>query len=676
MVKRINVPQLVIDLSCNTGALKYGASGFLYGLGNENIPTVNMLAPLKPQVASQKPEGGLQHPNGDAFQVSDTFKHAGGKEIEIYLQDVYAQWPYENLGIADYLEKVENMARQIIAHPNRNMFSYVPLNEPDQIWYNKSDKKQPLFDDWKTLYQTIKGLDATARIVGPNFMIYDSIVYREFLEFARDHACLPEVISWHELDENFFTDWSWRYADYRSIEKSLGIAPREICINEYCTRTGDLGIPGRLVQWIARLEESKVDACLAYWSSAGCLNDLVARDTDNQATGGWWLYKWYGSMTGHTVQVTPSDANAQGLQGLASLDPSKKQVRVLFGGVGGSAEVVIKGFVIKEYDGAGYWNGTVHLVIWAIEFTGNVPSQGPTFVMEGDYVIRDGQVSVTVDGMFETAAYHMILTTTLPRQFSSATPNFYPTVYADIGAQGEIVFVVTASDNGFYHVRLEYTISGIEGAAGVEKILMGLNGAPLRELKLPLHASELRSALDKVNVFLNAGINRITFQDVLNDGHSGLTIDAMELGSGTGAIQTYRAAASENLLSGTVSVFEDSAAPGGTFVGNIGNGKDNMLQFNRVYAPVKASYRMVVHFANAEFRGDHHYNSQIVDRAADIRVNGQAARRVYFRNTFDRNVYRTTVVDVELEAGENRISFSNNAGLTPQIAKIEIAARY
>ena len=62
--------KLYVDLSANTGALKHGATGFLYGLGNDGIPSANMLAPLKPQVAAQKPEGGLQHPNGDALNVA------------------------------------------------------------------------------------------------------------------------------------------------------------------------------------------------------------------------------------------------------------------------------------------------------------------------------------------------------------------------------------------------------------------------------------------------------------------------------------------------------------------------------------------------------------------------------------------------------------------------------
>jgi hypothetical protein len=76
---------LIVDLAAKTGALKYGAAGFLYGLGKDSIPGVNTMAPLKPQVAAQKPENGMQHPNGDALNVAGAYRAAGGKEIEIYI---------------------------------------------------------------------------------------------------------------------------------------------------------------------------------------------------------------------------------------------------------------------------------------------------------------------------------------------------------------------------------------------------------------------------------------------------------------------------------------------------------------------------------------------------------------------------------------------------------------
>jgi predicted enzyme related to lactoylglutathione lyase len=84
---------------------------------------------------------------------------------------------------------------------------------------------------------------------------------------------------------------------------------------------------------------------------------------------------------------------------------------------------------------------------------------------------------------------------------------------------------------------------------------------------------------------------------------------------------------------------------------------------------------MVVHFSNAEFHGGHSYNSQVVDRFAEICVNDGAAQKVFFRNTFAWDHYQTRVVDIELTAGANTIKFSNGAGgcFAPNLDKIEIA---
>jgi hypothetical protein len=73
--------------------------------------------------------------------------------------------------------------------------------------------------------------------------------------------------------------------------------------------------------------------------------------------------------------------------------------------------------------------------------------------------------------------------------------------------------------------------------------------------------------------------------------------------------------------------------------------------------------------------GDHAYNNNIVDRYADISVNGGTARKHYFRNTLAWNTYRTTVVDVDLTAGANTITFGNaSTGYAPNIDRIQVAA--
>ena len=128
-----------------------------------------------------------------------------------------------NVGLEDYLGKWSRLSGRSMSSPNRSLFSYVPFNEPDQIWYNKGDKKQAFLDDWKTVYRKIKTIDPAARIVGPNFARYDSGFYRDFMASASQHDCLPDVISWHELNDDFFSGWYERYEDFRRIESSLGL---------------------------------------------------------------------------------------------------------------------------------------------------------------------------------------------------------------------------------------------------------------------------------------------------------------------------------------------------------------------------------------------------------------------------------------------------------------------
>jgi hypothetical protein len=94
---------------------------------------------------------GLQHPGGDAIQIAGTFLSAGGNAVFIYMQDIYSAFPYQNLGLSDYLPKVETQVNEVLASPYPNSFVYVPFNEPDNIWYNKTNLEAQFFSDWKTV---------------------------------------------------------------------------------------------------------------------------------------------------------------------------------------------------------------------------------------------------------------------------------------------------------------------------------------------------------------------------------------------------------------------------------------------------------------------------------------------------------------------------------------------
>jgi hypothetical protein len=683
---------ITVDLATSTGALRYGATGFLYGLGDESIPSDTMLAALKPQVTAQKAPDGLQHPNGDALKIAPEFKRDGGRDIQIYMQDVYKNWPYDNAGITDYLAKVDTMTRKVVADPYRSSYVYVPFNEPDQIWY--SGNLAGLEADWRTVFQKIRSIDSTARIAGPNFSSYRSADLRGFLTYARDNGVLPDVMTWHELGNDFYTSWQDHYNDYRSIESSLGISARPITINEYGRSSGDLGVPGNLVQYVAKFEASKVDGCLAYWTTAGALNDLVTHN--NQATGGWWLYKWYGELTGNTVAVTPPSASGS-LQGVGALDSSRKQARLIFGGNNPApgtydTNVVVKG--IPSYLGT-----TVHATVWGVDNSGLNASAGPYVVKEGDFTASGGQVTVPLTGLKGQSAYQVIVTPNT--DLSAAASSRYEAEYAALGGTAKITygsntgysgtyfvegygasstastkFVVTVPSDGYYNLSLRYSAGPYTGAPTDRSIRLRLNGSDLTTVALAGTADWNTWKTATTKVYLPAGISRVEYNAYATDDRDAVNLDYLDVAATSGTVTAYEAEAGGNTLAGTAVVVSDAAASGGRYVGWVGAGSGNTLRFNNVTASAAGRYRMVVGYANGELGdGATNYNSNIVDRYAEISVNGGTAKKVYFRNTLGWSNYWTTVVDVDLAAGANTVTFGNSStGYAPNLDRIQIAA--
>ncbi|MBQ0851490.1 cellulosome protein [Streptomyces sp. BH-SS-21] len=406
-------PQRVtVDLAASEGPVMRGANGTLYGLSDDGVPSDAALAPLKITSISQKPEGGAQHPNGDALTVSRSFFRNGGGEINVMMQDVYAKWPYEDLGIDDYLPRVDKIVKEVAADPNSERFVYIPFNEPDQIWYGlgTSDQAQyeanrdRFFKDWKTVYRRIRAADPDARIAGPNESAYHTRLLTDFLAFAQRENVLPQVMTWHELGSGSLRDFQGHHDTYRSIERGLGIAPLKINIDEYANRR-DLSVPGQLAQWVAMFERNKVYANQAYWDAAGNLDGNVVRS--NIPNGGWWFFRWYAGLTGDTVRVTPPRANAiDTLQGLASYDTQRRQAQVLLGGSAGDSDVVVRNVSRSVF------GGTVTATVAEAAWSGYEGRHAAPRVLARTkvQVAADGSVSVPLRGMHKMSAYRIVLT--------------------------------------------------------------------------------------------------------------------------------------------------------------------------------------------------------------------------------------------------------------------------
>ncbi|WP_075731577.1 CBM35 domain-containing protein [Streptomyces acidiscabies] len=407
----LDTQRLTVDLAASEGPVQLGANGALYGLGDDGVPSDAALEPLKITSVSQKPDGGLQHPNGDAQAVSKAFFRNGGGEINVMMQDIYAKWPYEDLGIDDYLPKVDSITRRIAADPNSERFVYIPFNEPDFIWYKLNGpqaeyevERDRFLTHWKTVYERIHAIDPDAVIAGPNETGYYPRFLRDFLTFAKRENVLPQIMTWHELNSGSLRDFQGHYDNYRALERELGIGPLKINIDEYANRR-DLSVPGQLVQWISMFERNKVYANMAYWDAAGNLSGHVVRS--NIPNGGWWLFRWYAGLTGDTVKVTPPQPNTiDTLQGLASLDTSRRQAQVLLGGSAGDADVVVQNVPRKLF------GRTVTATVAEAGWSGYEGQHAAPQVLSRvkAQVAADGTVTVPLRGLHKMSAYRIVLT--------------------------------------------------------------------------------------------------------------------------------------------------------------------------------------------------------------------------------------------------------------------------
>jgi len=158
------------------------------------------------------------------------------------------------------------------------------------------------------------------------------------------------------------------------------------------------------------LERAGVEtACASWWtpdSIAGHLGSLLA--TDSQTNGGWFMYRWYGDMTGSMVQTASSlPKDGKNLDGFASLDVNARNATVVVGGVSdGTLQVVIKGF-----KSASFFDGRVHAVVdhtgWAGR-GGIVTSTDPLSAV--DLAIANDQVTVSIANANGDDGYRVSLT--------------------------------------------------------------------------------------------------------------------------------------------------------------------------------------------------------------------------------------------------------------------------
>lgn len=394
--------------------LLHGSTGFLYGVSETGVPSADLISAIRPKILVQKAADGKQHPSGDGYRLTPYLKECGVENIQIYLQDYYLEWPYEYNGIPDYQEKVDAIVRKMVAGKTDEeiaAYSFVLFNEPDGIWY--TDKNWTRFcNDWLTIYNTVKDINPNIKVAGPNFSVYNSSAYKTFFTFCQENNCLPEYITWHELQKDKLSTFKSHCDEVKGYVETYyaGSGIESVIFVNETVNFDDVGNPGALVNWLAIFDEEDAYASLPYWGLANSMNELAA--DANKPNGAWWVYKWYAQMTGKKTPLTLENIGGPGaygrLYGLTSVDEDAGIIYSLFGGQAGKQTVSIENITsTKTFAGA----DKAHVKLYSTKYTGHhgfaddIPVE-----FEGNIAFSGNDLVFTVPDAELMDAYYAVIT--------------------------------------------------------------------------------------------------------------------------------------------------------------------------------------------------------------------------------------------------------------------------
>jgi hypothetical protein len=385
---------LVVNANQVLRPVTHVASGSLYGLANATQPTVALAQAIKPHTFVQMAAGGKQQPTGDIAVVAPTAVSVGAKLVN-RLSDYYAGWPYQ-FSWNTWTPFINSQIAQMKSSSYYNSISAYELwNESDNTWKAANGTYEEF---WTKTFRQVRSIDPNKPIQGPSFS--DNINDMEkFLRNAKDTNTLPDIIAWHELISS--SKIAGDVAKVQGIMDKLGISKRPFAIEEYAA-PAEVGLPGPLVGYVAKFERLGIrDAELPFWNQSGALGDLLT-GRGGSPNAAYWMYTWYGAMTGNMVVTTPPAQS--GIDGFAAVPAGNNQVSIVVGNCNGSCAVTVNGL-----NGIGLGSKVNVKIEQTVSKGRTVASSGPSTVSTTAYTPSNGTISVPIT-MATNNAYRLTIT--------------------------------------------------------------------------------------------------------------------------------------------------------------------------------------------------------------------------------------------------------------------------
>jgi len=553
---------VTVDYSTHTAASNQIASGFIHGVGpaapyqylvdGVKVNQIRGMAYYNGEIAgvNSATEPGQYQPN---FFDPATYARASATGTKLLLGLYYyvdatgnTYWPGDDGNQTTWRNTVAGLYNYSVAN-HITVYSWLPWNEPNLQWNGAlspdgvSTRNTAAFDQaWLNAYQEMKGLNPAVKIQGPEISDFDSDYLETFLSFCKTNNCLPDILSWHELNSSAPENIESDTATIKAWMTANGITPMPLAVSEYAGGKYSDPIsysPGQLAAYIAKLERSSVasqlqfavKSCWDYSSSNSAFFATVADQADaatgSYPTAGWWVYNAYKDATGQVVSETSS--NTADTDAFAAYDLNMWRSVILLGDpVGGTSSNIT--LTLKNLnDASSLLNGTTtHVRVVTLNPTSTLYQ--PTVALEGDFIATGNAVTLTLPTLASQSAYRILVNSaiaTAPTTFYEAhlLPVTYTgasyTVYAGTGSRDgtatalnataigqEVTYTISVPTAGVYDLR-----AGLKSGSSHGMMQLYVNGAAVGGPKDQYAAGIAFYSDDYGNVSLPAGNSTLEF---------------------------------------------------------------------------------------------------------------------------------------------------------------------
>jgi hypothetical protein len=210
---------LTVNVDTAVRPVTHVAAGGLYGADTGNKPPLSQLYPLRMNHFTQPPPGGQQPGNGattpccDGLQVAGKVTSAGAQQFYRCPTSTRTSPTAGSAGRTGSRRSAPWSRPASTPTGTTNADGYELWNEPDWTWNTAA--AGPFNAGWTRTHRLIRSIDTATPIVGPSHSIYNHNWMVDFLTNARNTATLPDVIVWHELDNDSYLNVGAHVADYR-----------------------------------------------------------------------------------------------------------------------------------------------------------------------------------------------------------------------------------------------------------------------------------------------------------------------------------------------------------------------------------------------------------------------------------------------------------------------------